>query len=142
MLATFALIAAFTPSLPSIPSVPVPGGAGPDAFGVVEFQSELAALWRGAACAGVAPDPADRHCAKLAEVTAAWRDGWYAKAAPFLRALVPKDVPANVVYPFGGADLLTALSVFPAARELTILALEPAGDPRTFQTLSDRKSVV
>jgi hypothetical protein len=51
-------------------------------------------------------------------------------AMPFIEKLRPKDLPAQVVYPFGGGDLLTALATYPDASEYTIMSLEVAGDPR------------
>ena len=50
-------------------------------------------------------------------------------------AVVPKDVPKTVVYPFGGGDLLSALVAFPDATEITTISLEQAGDPRRLRTL-------
>jgi len=53
----------------------------------------------------------------------------------------PAGLPTKVVYPFAGGDLSTALTVFPDAREITTLSLEPAGDPRTIATLKDKDIV-
>jgi len=39
-------------------------------------------------------------------------------------------LPTTVVYPFGGGDLLSALTTYPHLTEVTTLSLEHAGDPR------------
>lgn len=110
---------------------------------VVSFDAELDALSRGVACDGRPQlDDAHRdllttHCEKLQESLAKWKAGWYAAAAPFFRELVPTGISDRVVYPFGGADLLTALAIFPDASEITIMALEPGGDPRSLASVSD-----
>lgn len=118
---------------------------GPLRAAEVDLHAELATLWRVAACGppiggGVELAPAQRalvgpHCEALGALITAWRDGWYAAARPFFADLVPADVPRRVVYPFGGADLLSALTVFPEADEITLLALEPGGDPRSLADL-------
>ena len=51
-------------------------------------------------------------------------------AQPFLLALQPNGLPTTVVYPFGGGDLLSALTTYPSLTEVTTLSLEYAGDPR------------
>jgi len=119
---------------------PHPTGVAPD---IAPFASELDALSRGPACDGraqLADDPNHdalvSHCEKLATSVQKWRDGWFATATPFFREVVPAEASPRVVYPFGGADLLTALTIFPDAHEITILALEPGGDPRSLATLS------
>ncbi|MBI5489477.1 MAG: hypothetical protein HY905_19240 [Deltaproteobacteria bacterium] len=101
-------------------------------------------LWRQAACGG-SPAPAEPppsaivadHCRRLATMIESYRSGWMGRAGPFFRKIVPADVPHVVVYPFGGADLLTALVVFPDAEALTTLGLEPAGDLRVVADLDE-----
>ncbi len=44
--------------------------------------------------------------------------------------LLPSGLPAKVVIPFGGGDLLPAMVVYPNATEYTTISLESAGDPR------------
>lgn len=116
------------------------GPFGPPAL--ADLSVELDALSRGPACDGrpqldgPQKPKLEAHCDKVAATVAKWREGWVPKAEPFFRQLVPGDLPAEVVYPFGGADLLNALFVFPDAEVITIMALEPGGDPRTLATLS------
>src|SRR6185295_478215 len=49
---------------------------------------------------------------------------------------VPAALPAVVVYPFGGGDLLTALVTFPQAVEISTLSLEIAGDARSVDAIA------
>ncbi|MBI5501229.1 MAG: hypothetical protein HY907_13365 [Deltaproteobacteria bacterium] len=77
------------------------------------------------------------HCRRLATMIESYRTGWMGRARPFFGTIVPADVARVVVYPFGGADLLTALVVFPEATALTTLGLEPAGDLRVVADLDE-----
>ncbi|MFO0749273.1 MAG: hypothetical protein U1F43_26955 [Myxococcota bacterium] len=112
------------------------GTASARAEAPVEFDAELKALWRVAACEGTDLDPrfdkavVDAHCKDLEKILDAYRNDWLAKARPFFDQLVPKDVPKTVVYPFAGGDLMTALAVYPDLNELTTVSLESGGDPR------------
>ena len=56
-------------------------------------------------------------------------------------AIVPKDVPSTVVYPFAGGDLSTALTVFPDAYDITRMSLEPAGDATALSHIARRLRV-
>jgi hypothetical protein len=100
------------------------------------FDKEVRLLFRVAACAGDEPVPREieaavaAHCAALRPYIEAYRTRYLARVQPFLVALEPKDLPATVVYPFGGGDLLTALTTYPSLAEVTTLSLEHAGDPR------------
>lgn len=107
-----------------------------------DFIDEARFLYRAAACGGSEPVAApipqeaiDSHCKKLKVDVDKYRERWLARAAPFFAEHVPRDLPDTVVYPFAGADLLTALAVFPDFAEATTLSLEPAGDPRTVKTM-------
>ena len=54
----------------------------------------------------------------------------------FLQANMPQQRPAEVVYPFGGGDLLSALLGFPDAPEFTTISLEQAGAPSRIRSLT------
>lgn len=119
-------------------------GAAPDAG--VDFTPEVKALSAVVACDGQAYDTAKyaektvtAHCKALRAIFDRYQKEWMALAGPFFSNLVPADVPKTVVYPFGGADLLTVLSIFPDVHELTSLSLEAGGDPRPFRNLGDKK---
>jgi hypothetical protein len=118
-------------------SLAAPALAAPDP---VEFADELTALSAVAACDG-RPVPARfdakavaAHCKALDAIFAGYETRWAIPARPFFAELVPKDIPKKVIYPFGGADLLTALVVFPDLTEITSVSLEAGGDPRTILT--------
>ncbi|PIE17121.1 MAG: hypothetical protein CSA66_06715 [Proteobacteria bacterium] len=112
----------------------------------VRFDAELRALSAVVACDGRGFDEARfdaktvaAHCEALGEIFGRYDEQWLAKARPFFAELVPQGLPKTVVYPFGGADLLTALAIYPDLTELTSLSLEAGGDPRPFTTLDRRK---
>ena len=79
-----------------------------------------------------------QHRAALASSMADFRQRWLERAIPFLAGIVPADVPDQVVYPFGGGDLMTALVTYPHAREITTISLEPAGEPVTVNISASR----
>jgi hypothetical protein len=107
-----------------------------------DFSEEARLLYRAAACGTIEPAPAlppslpaatlDRHCQALRGLIASWKRRWSSKAVPFLAGVVPAELPGEVVYPFGGGDLFTALATFPRAAVITTLSLEPGGDPLAF----------
>jgi hypothetical protein len=107
-----------------------------------EFIVQARTLSRIAACseAGEIPARLDenmiaRHCARLRRAYKKYRAGYSAKAAAFFAKLRPEILPGRVVYPFGGGDLVTALTVFPDAEEITTISLEPPGDVRFIDTI-------
>jgi hypothetical protein len=111
-----------------------------------DFIADARLLYQVVACAPppAAPAPpaplpgalpaavADQHCRQMRLLVQRWRHRWVDKAVPFLAGLVPPDLPTEVVYPFGGGDLFTALATFPRASTITTLSLEPSGNPQTF----------
>jgi hypothetical protein len=62
-----------------------------------------------------------------------------ARATPFLASLRPGGLPDTVVYPFGGGDLLAALTTYPDARRIVTLSLELSGDPRRITSLDNAR---
>lgn len=113
-----------------------PAGAEP-AGAPVEFTEALRVLSSVAACDGGAPDPrfdaaaVAAHCRDLGRIFDDYERRWASPARPFFAGIVPKDAPRTIVYPFGGADLMTALAVFPDLTEITSISLEAGGDPRS-----------
>jgi hypothetical protein len=102
-----------------------------------DFGAEAKLLYRVVACSGNAALPAnidpeivDRHCQQLKARMQRYRRVYLARATPFLAALRPSGLPDTVVYPFGGGDLLAALTTYPDARRIITLSLELSGDPR------------
>jgi hypothetical protein len=135
------LLAACSGKSPSdAPPAPVPASVrAPDAGSRtpgVDLISDAKVVYRVAACAGDAPVPAalkdvvDRHCADIQPYMEKYRAKYLGDARAWFLAKEPKDLPATVVYPFGGGDLISALVPFPDATEITTISLELAGDPR------------
>lgn len=128
------------PAQADLASAPVPAqdpGAGHD------FAGEAALIYRIAACGSDAPLPPRAparavagHCRRMHRAMERYRQRWATLAAEFIARLRPADLPARVVYPFGGGDLVSALVVFPEAREITTISLEAAGDPRPINKMS------
>src|SRR5947208_11152387 len=109
------------------------------------FDREARQLFRIVACAGSEPVPealetaVEAHCALFRPALDAYRR-YVEGAGPFLTALQPKNLSTTVIYPFGGGDLLSALTTYPNLTEVTTLSLEHAGDPRRAAT-SDAESL-
>ncbi len=101
-----------------------------------DFIAEAKLLFVTAACgngevhAGIDAGVVTSHCSTVRPAIARTRKDFVNRAQPFLAALLPEDLPREVVYPFGGGDLLTALVTYPNARIITTISLESAGDPR------------
>ncbi len=103
-----------------------------------DFGPLVQTLFRVAACAGRAPLPENvaagvvaDHCGRVEPAIRDYKRKWLARAAPFLRRVVPRGLPTRVVYPFGGGDMLTVLATFPDATEITTISLEGVGDVRS-----------
>jgi hypothetical protein len=111
-----------------------------------DFAAEAKLLYRVVACSGNAALPAKldpqivaRHCQPLQARMARYRRLYLARAEPFLASLRPLGLPDTVVYPFGGGDLLAALTTYPDARRITTLSLELSGDPRRITTIDNTR---
>ena len=68
-----------------------------------------------------------------------YRRQWATTAREFLAKVEPVGLPTDLVYPFGGGDLMTAITAYPSAAAITTLSLELAGDPRRLSGLRDAK---
>jgi hypothetical protein len=108
-----------------------------------DFADEAKLLFRVAACAGDAPLPANldaatvkKHCDEILPKIEAYRTRYVGVVKPFLAAIEPPGLPTTVVYPFGGGDLVTALTAYPDATEITTISLELPGDPRRIHAMS------
>jgi hypothetical protein len=117
---------------------PAPPGAGEGK----DFAEELAMLYRVAACGNDGPLPegidaavVKAHCDEVLAKIDAYKKRYVSVAAPFLKELQPKGLPETVVYPFGGGDLVTALTTYGFAKDITTISLELAGDPRRIRKM-------
>jgi hypothetical protein len=111
-----------------------------------DFIAEAKLIYRTVACSGTDPLPAhldpgtvEGFCKWLVPRIQKHRQIYAEGASAFLAQLQPAELPASVVYPFGGGDLLSALTTYPKAKEYTTISLEHAGDPRRIATISKRE---
>ena len=104
-----------------------------------DFIEDARYLFRALTCgAGELPKGIDRaavydHCRLLNAQISHYRKGFIEPASRFFAQELPKNLPRKVVIPFGGGDLLPAMTVYPDAGEYTTISLESAGDPRRFK---------
>ncbi len=109
-----------------------------------DFIDDVRPLYRAVTCQPEAPPHLDgpalaAYCATQRPRYARFRDKWTPRARAFLEGKRPATLPPELVYPFGGGDLMTALAAFPDAQVITTLSLELAGDPRRLEKLTDAK---
>jgi hypothetical protein len=112
----------------------------------LDFTAEAKLLFRVVACGDDSPLPegldakvVDAHCKEINRRYAKYRSTWIGEAEPFIQALKPAGLPTTVVYPFGGGDLISALTTYPEATEITTMSLEHAGDPRRIKGISSKQ---
>lgn len=111
-----------------------------------EFIDDVRPLFQLVTCQGETPATLDAKthatwCAAQQKRYAHFRDGWGGRARTFVQGLKPAELPGELVYPFGGGDLMSALQLFPEATVITTLSLELAGDPRRWRKLTDPKAL-
>lgn len=133
------LAAAFTYPTPTARAeADAAGGADAPA----DFAAEAKLLYRVVACGRddalppeIDPRAVETHCKWMRPRMERYRQAYGRDASAFIARQLPPDPPRTVVYPFGGGDLLSALTVYPNATEVTTMSLEHAGDPRRIHTL-------
>ena len=111
-----------------------------------DFTAEAKLLFRVVACQGDEPLPANidakvvaEHCVELNRRIDKYRKTWVEVAKPFIEKLKPAGLPNTVVYPFGGGDLISALTTYPDATDITTMSLEHAGDPRRIHKIDAKQ---
>lgn len=107
-----------------------------------EFIDDVRPLFRTVTCQGDVPAHLDAktvagYCATQRPRFEKYRDKWGVTARAFITPLLPSARGKEVVYPFGGGDVMSALQLFPDAPVITTLSLELAGDPRRLPKLTD-----
>ncbi len=110
-----------------------------------DFIEDVRPLFQLVTCQSV-PAPLDAKtaetwCVAQKKRYAHFRDDWGTRARAFVGELKPADLPKELVYPFGGGDLMSALQLFPEATVISTLSLELAGDPRRWRHLADAKAL-
>jgi hypothetical protein len=127
-------------------ALPGPARAqAPAAEPPAEFVAQARTLMRVVTCQGEAPLPAGfdaptyaAFCKRHQKSIAAYRDDYLPRASKFLAKLRPAGLPTTVVYPAGGGDLISALTTYPDATDVTTLSLEHAGDPRRLDAITSK----
>nr|HEX4318056.1 hypothetical protein [Kofleriaceae bacterium] len=111
-----------------------------------DFATQAREMYRLAACGGddAIPDAfnkkvIDTHCKEMADIYGSYKKAWVEPAQKFIANLRPDKLTTTVVYPFGGGDLSSALTVYPDATELTTISLEAAGDVRIIDSIKPGK---
>lgn len=112
----------------------------------LDFTEEAKILYRVVACGNDAALPegmdakiVEDHCKELHRRADLYRATWIKEASPFIQSLKPAGLPTTVVYPFGGGDLISALTTYPEAKEITTMSLEHAGDPRRIKGITAKQ---
>ncbi|MBP6631068.1 MAG: hypothetical protein KA297_16660 [Kofleriaceae bacterium] len=134
-------VAAIAPARAEVLEPPPPAPTA-----VADFTAQAKLLFRVAACGGTEPVPApfdakivDAHCAEMQKRFVRFRQRYVEPAQALLATVRPAGLPTRVVYPFGGGDLVSALVVYPDAREVTTISLEHVGDPTRLAELDRRQ---
>ncbi|MFZ5439084.1 MAG: hypothetical protein ACOZQL_03705 [Myxococcota bacterium] len=112
----------------------------------LDFTAEAKLLYRVVACGnddalpeGLDAKVVEEHCKELHRRADKYRETWIKEASPFIQGLKPAGLPTTVVYPFGGGDLISALTTYPEAKEITTMSLEHAGDPRRLKGITSKQ---
>lgn len=79
------------------------------------------------------------HCKKMKRLINIYRKRYVEKARPWFKKNHPENLPQQVIYPFGGGDLLSALTTYSNADLITTMSLEHAGDIRGISTIHGEK---
>ncbi|MDP3574245.1 MAG: hypothetical protein Q8S42_26705 [Archangium sp.] len=109
-----------------------------------DFIADVKPLYDVVTCQGTPLTQLDAktlaaYCAGQNKRYAHFRSRWAVQATKFVGDLLPPELPEELVYPFGGGDLMAALALFPKAKVITTLSLELAGDPRRLPGLTNAK---
>ena len=118
----------------------------PSASTGYDFAAQARLLYRVVACGsdealpeGMDSKVVEAHCKALQPKIQSYRSKYVGEAKPFIARLRPEALPTTVVYPCGGGDLISALTTYPDAVDITTLSLEHAGDPRRLDTIDSRR---
>lgn len=140
------VVLAQVPVAPAAPGAPATAPVNPAATGPLDFTEDAKALFRVVACGSDAALPAgidakvvEVHCKEMQRRYGKYRATWISQASPFIDGLKPAGLPKTVVYPFGGGDLISALTTYPEAKEYTTMSLEHAGDPRRLKGITAKQ---
>lgn len=120
------------------------GATAPEADAApAEFIDDVKVIFNVVTCQGGAlPEGLDAktvawYCERQKPHMARFTEHWGTGGKEFLAGLRPPSLPAELVYPFGGGDMMMALNSFPDAKVITTMSLELAGDPRRFKLVKE-----
>lgn len=111
--------------------------------GPAEFIDDVKVIFNVVTCQGGAlPETMDAkpvawYCERQKPHMARFTEHWGTGGKAFLGSLRPAVLPPELVYPFGGGDMMMALNSFPDAKVITTMSLELAGDPRRFKLVKE-----
>jgi hypothetical protein len=136
------------PAGTQVAPAPAPAPAAAPGDVPADFAEDAKLLFRVVTCQGDTPilpsldaKAVEVHCKRERKAVARYREGYLPVARRFLGRLRPAHLPPEVVYPFGGGDLLSALTTYPDARDYTTLSLEHAGDPRRLRRIESSETL-
>jgi hypothetical protein len=89
-----------------------------------DFTAEVKQLFALLTCEGKKPD---RPCKSMNTASKAYKRLYLKPIRQWLKGKRPRELPAAVLYPFSGGDLVSALSFYPKQRQFVHLSLEHAG---------------
>ncbi|MBE2248950.1 MAG: hypothetical protein IAE78_05315 [Myxococcus sp.] len=121
--------------------------ASPAAAEPADFIDDVRLVFQVVTCQpGPVPPPLDAkvveaYCRQMTPKFERFRSHWGVTAREFIALQRPAGLPGELVYPFGGGDLMMALTAFPEASVITTLSLELAGDPRRLKSLADKNAL-
>jgi hypothetical protein len=109
-----------------------------------DFIADVKPLFDVVTCQAAVPSTVDAatvasYCKTQKPSFDRFREHWGVTAKEFLTKLRPAKLPTELVYPFGGGDLMSALMAFPEAQVITTMSLELSGDPRRLKSITDKK---
>ena len=118
------------------------GGAPAESGTPLELGEDVRLLFDTVTCQQP-PDagPIADYCKKEVPRFDRFREHWGKTGTEFLTSVEPEGPAAELVYPFGGGDLMMALTAFPNAKVITTMSLELAGDPRRLRNVKDAASL-
>ncbi len=102
-------------------------------------DAEVTAHAQDVALDGARAKVVAEHCKWMKARYAEYTKKFVTKASAFFAEVRPAGLPAKVVYPFGGGDVVSAMVVYPDADEVTTISLEHAGDPTRLGQLTAKE---
>lgn len=103
----------------------------------VKLVYQVVTCQDGALPDNINPAAVKEYCDQQKPRFVRFKEHWGTTAGDFLAKLRPTMLPPELVYPFGGGDMMMALTAFPDQQVYTTMSLEQSGDPRKLRTVKD-----